>query len=793
MRRFIPWIRQAAILRPARANSASKLTTRKRSRSLRLEWLEGREMFTVAVTPVYDVTNAWTSGFQAAMRLESHEQANVNAWRLEFDLAANITSIWNAKIESRTGNHYVIVGPAWAPNLPAGGEISFGFVAGSSGTPATPANYLLNGETLGNTTPSAPALSIGDVTLNEGNSGTSGAAFTISLSRAATTPVTVRYATTNGTAIAGSDYNAVTNTITFAAGQTSKLVTIAVRGDTTVENDEAFYVDLAAASGATLAKARGTGTIKNDDTVTPPPPTPTGNFDFKVSSNWGSGYTAQLTMRNTATTPLNNWVLEFDYGGTITSIWDAKIASRTGNHYVIENAGYNSTIAAGGTMAFGFNGSPGGTVIAPTNFVLRTASGGGGGTTNQPPVAGADYASTAPGQAVVINLLANDSDPNGDALTVVSVTSAAHGLAALNADGSVRYTPAAGYTGTDTFNYQLRDAQGATATGTVTVNIANAPVPGVWPTQVYAPYIDMTLYPIYDVLATARTTGLRYFTLAFITADPSNRPAWGGFAAYGLGTDYDAALRTQLTGLRALGGDVIVSFGGAANREIAEVITNVTALQAAYQSIIDAYGLTHIDFDIEGAATADRASVDRRNLAIAGLQSAATAAGRALEVSYTLPVLPTGLTADGLYVLQSAVNRGVVLSTVNIMAMDYGDSAAPNPAGRMGDYAIMAATSLFNQLKTLYGTSKTDSQLWHLVGVTPMIGLNDVTTETFDQQEARELVAFAQQKGIGRLSMWSLNRDQQSRSGQLGYVDLKSSSVLQTPFEFSQIFNTITG
>ena len=56
-----------------------------------------------------------------------------------------------------------------------------------------------------------------------------------------------------------------------------------------------------------------------------------------------------------------------------------------------------------------------------------------------------------------------------------------------------------------------------------------------------------------------------------------------------------------------MGGDVIVSFGGAANHELAEVITSATALQAAYQSMIDAYGLTHIDFDIEGAAVADRA------------------------------------------------------------------------------------------------------------------------------------------------------------------------------------------
>ncbi len=80
--------------------------------------------------------------------------------------------------------------------------------------------------------------------------------------------------------------------------------------------------------------------------------------------------------------------------------------------------------------------------------------------------------------------------------------------------------------------------------------------------------------------------------------------------------------------------------------------------------------------------------------------------------------------------------------------------------------------------------------LWAMVGITPMIGLNDVTTEIFDQQEAREVLAFAEQQGIGRLSFWSLNRDRQNPSGTLGYVDLFSSSILQSPFEFSQIFGS---
>jgi hypothetical protein len=496
-------------------------------------------------------------------------------------------------------------------------------------------------------------------------------------------------------------------------------------------------------------------------------------------------------MRNRSTSAVASWQVEFDFAGTITSIWDAKIVSRTGNHYVIANAGYNSTIAAGATLSFGFNGTRANASVVPTNYVLK---GSGGGTPPPPangaPTAGNDVAFATAGQSVVVNVLANDSDPDGDALTVSLVNQPSHGTATVLADSTVRYTPADGYTGADAFTYQLRDATGKTATGSVSLNVAAV---GAWPAHVYAPYVDMGLWPTYDLVAAAQTHGIRYFNLAFIVADSTGQPSWGGYSEYRLGTEFDAKVRTQIAGVRALGGDVVVSFGGAAGSELAQVVTNVNTLAARYQAVIDAYGLTHVDFDIEGAASADRISIDRRNEAIAILQRNAAAAGRELHVSYTLPVLPTGLTQDGVYVLQSAVARGVNIGLVNIMAMDYGDSAAPNPQGKMGDYAIAAATSLFNQLKSLYGTSKTESQLWAMVGVTPMIGVNDVTSEVFDQQEARELLAFAEQKGIGMIAMWSLNRDQQNAAGKLNYVDLKSSGVLQSPFEFSGIFGQFTG
>lgn len=117
------------------------------------------------------------------------------------------------------------------------------------------------------TAPVLPTLSIADVSTTEGNSGTSTMAFTVTLSKAATTLVAVNYATANGTATAGSDYSATSGTINFAAGETAKTVTVAVSGDTTAEPAETLTVSLSAPSGATVARATATGTIVDDDTV----------------------------------------------------------------------------------------------------------------------------------------------------------------------------------------------------------------------------------------------------------------------------------------------------------------------------------------------------------------------------------------------------------------------------------------------------------------------------------------------------------------------------------------------
>jgi chitinase len=112
-----------------------------------------------------------------------------------------------------------------------------------------------------------PTVSIANASVAEGNSGSKSMPFTVSLSSASTSQVTVNYATANGTATAGSDYTATSGTLTFAPGMTSQTVNVAVTGDTTVEPNETFTVKLTSPSGATLGTATATGTITNDDTA----------------------------------------------------------------------------------------------------------------------------------------------------------------------------------------------------------------------------------------------------------------------------------------------------------------------------------------------------------------------------------------------------------------------------------------------------------------------------------------------------------------------------------------------
>ena len=163
-----------------------------------------------------------------------------SGWTVEFDSPAQITNIWNAQITSHVGTHYVITNMAYNGTVAAGQSTTFGYQATPGALASTPTNLKVNGVAV-STPPTTPSLSIADTTVAEGNSGTSNATFTVTLSKPSTTPVTVGYATSNGTATAGADYTATTGTLTFAAGVTSQTITVKVTGDTAVEPERNLH------------------------------------------------------------------------------------------------------------------------------------------------------------------------------------------------------------------------------------------------------------------------------------------------------------------------------------------------------------------------------------------------------------------------------------------------------------------------------------------------------------------------------------------------------------------------
>ncbi|WP_307077965.1 chitinase [Streptomyces canus] len=267
------------------------------------------------------------------------------------------------------------------------------------------------------------------------------------------------------------------------------------------------------------------------------------------------------------------------------------------------------------------------------------------------------------------------------------------------------------------------------------------------------------------------------YNLAFVIADGSAcTPSWNGTSAIG-----DSSVTSRISALKEDGAQVRVSFGGASGKELAETCSTAAKLAAAYGKALDAAGSSLADFDIEGDALTDSDSVELRSEAIALLQEARSG----LAVSFTLPVMPSGLDDDSVALLESANDKSVQVSTVNIMTMNYGESYD----GDMGDYAITSAKAAQAQLRDVFGTS--DSTAWQAMALTSMIGTNDVDGETFTLSDAAQVREFAESKEVAWVSMWSTFRDQECESGNPDEDDALTncSGVSQSSGAFGEAFS----
>jgi ricin-type beta-trefoil lectin protein/glycosyl hydrolase family 18 (putative chitinase) len=278
-----------------------------------------------------------------------------------------------------------------------------------------------------------------------------------------------------------------------------------------------------------------------------------------------------------------------------------------------------------------------------------------------------------------------------------------------------------------------------------------------FPAHFAAPYLQISGGDAGDMAQDMASSGVKFYTLAFLT------PSSGCNMVFEADGGGPATFVNQIRSLQAAGGNVAISFGGAAGGEVAQTCTNTASLTAAYANVINSNGIQRLDFDIEGSVLGDTASTARRDSALAALQ----AQNPAVQVDFTLAVAPNGLPSQEMGLLQDAKNKGVRVSTVNIMTMDFG-----NGQNALND-AESAANATSGQLAGLYGIST--AAAFNMMGLTPIAGQND-DNEFFSQANASTLESFAASKGVGELSFWE--------------VDAFDKPV---GFNYSRIFNAIGG
>ncbi|WP_377271038.1 glycosyl hydrolase family 18 protein [Peterkaempfera sp. SMS 1(5)a] len=308
------------------------------------------------------------------------------------------------------------------------------------------------------------------------------------------------------------------------------------------------------------------------------------------------------------------------------------------------------------------------------------------------------------------------------------------------------------------------------------------------PAHVFAPYFEAWTGD--SPAALASQSGAKHLTMAFLqTASSGSCTAyWNGDSSMPVSS---ATFGSDISTIRANGGDVIPSFGGYSadngGTEIADSCTDVASIAAAYEKVVTTYDITRIDLDVEDNSLTNTAGIDRRNKAIKQVQDWAAANGRTVQFSYTLPTTTSGLADNGLAVLRNAVSNGARIDVVNMMTFDYYDGASHE----MATDTQTSATGLHGQLAQLY-PSKTDAQLWSMVGIIEMIGVDDFgPAETFTLADATTVYNWAVSKGINTLSFWALQRDNGSCAGS-GAAD-GCSGISQSTWAFSHIFEPFTG
>ncbi|WP_338634924.1 hypothetical protein [Spirobacillus cienkowskii] len=289
----------------------------------------------------------------------------------------------------------------------------------------------------------------------------------------------------------------------------------------------------------------------------------------------------------------------------------------------------------------------------------------------------------------------------------------------------------------------------------------------------FSPYLQISLYDGDQLINILNSLNLRKIILAFIQDGKKCLPSWDG-SFYNSLTEQKYIKTFKLLKENSI--EYQISLGGADGHDLSIQCANSAELFQAYEKIYNLYSPLGFDFDLESRILSKPNSI---NKIIQAIKIFHTKYPNVL-ITLTIPTMPYGIENRTKKLIKDlAANK--ITFTVNLLAMSYHKKYNQN----MAKYAIQAANNLKFFLNSVY-PKKDRKEIWKIIHITPMIGINDIKNEVFTIANVSELKSFADKVNIGGLHMWSLDRDKPCNNK--SSIHFCSGINTQKYFDFTKTF-----
>jgi hypothetical protein len=325
-----------------------------------------------------------------------------------------------------------------------------------------------------------------------------------------------------------------------------------------------------------------------------------------------------------------------------------------------------------------------------------------------------------------------------------------------------------------TFSVKARDAAGNTSAASNSVSVTtNAGSGDTTSFKQAAPYLYEGWGDPPNPTTVMSSTGVKWFTMAFMLDSGGCNPAWDGSRALTGGAD-----QTAINQIRSAGGDIVPSFGGWSGSKLGANCSSASALAGAMQKVIDAYSLKAIDMDIENSDEFENEAVQAKILTAL---KTVKANNPGLKTIVTFGTSTTGPSYFGNRLIEQAKSIGAGIDVFTIMPFDFGGGSD------MYGSTVNAAEGLKTKLKSTFGWD--DATAYAHIGLSGMNGLSD-QQETTTPAIWTQIRDWANSHHIARLAFWSVNRDRGCAGG--GVVS-NCSGISQNNWQFTSITAGFTG